>query len=410
MKRLFSVVTLAILAAIIVLAVIPTLAGGPVDFAGYCSAHGYGAPYNNGPDWYCSGSSFILNMNDVCVWQYGSGARAVNSGGWSCDGGSSTSTTTGSTGSGGTQNSGGSAVNIAGYCSAHGYGAPYSSGRDWYCGGSSFIVSMDTVCQWQNGSNATSSNVMDPNSWRCIGSGNAPSPQNNPQPTSVPQTTTNTGGSTTTETTNSGNSAGTYIGSTTPPTSGDYVQVLETDLRVRAFPNTSSDILGYVVQWHYYPLYEMRDGFALITGSLGSGWVSLEFVQVYEMPNSDASENEQSSGYMYRYSVCEVNRESAWWYDDPSSILTFIPNASVRVLEILYDIADGISTAVSLSRTMPDKVVVVFWEDMRDGSLFLDVYWYYPDYMELRHRYEMDSLEDNPCDVIYALSEIDPQG
>jgi hypothetical protein len=71
-----------------------------------------------------------------------------------------------------------------------------------------------------------------------------------------------------------------YEGEASPP-GGDYLQVNVANLRVRMGPSTSWCMNGYAVQGNYYPVHEVRDGWALITGTYGAGWLSTSYVTLY---------------------------------------------------------------------------------------------------------------------------------
>jgi len=81
-----------------------------------------------------------------------------------------------------------------------------------------------------------------------------------------------------------------YAGESSPP-GGEYLRVNVANLRVRMGPSTSWCINGYAVQGRYYPVHEVRDGWALITGTYGAGWLHTDYVTLF----GSATGSQQSS-------------------------------------------------------------------------------------------------------------------
>ena len=76
--------------------------------------------------------------------------------------------------------------------------------------------------------------------------------------------------------------------------SGHYVRAGFDDIRIRSGSGTSYDQLGLLIENHYYPVLQERNGWVQIQGSKGTGWVSLDVVE--EFGGSGSSNSSNSSG------------------------------------------------------------------------------------------------------------------
>lgn len=168
MKKVLFALLLAIFAIFVLPLRSTALAANTLQVERYCRDHGKGKPYTNGRDWYCEGSSFILSVDQICRWQSGPQYRGKSTNvldpqSWTCEKPETVLKLSRPLPS----NQKG--LDVYRFCLSHGKGSPFTRGRDWYCEKSSFVVSMNEVCRWQNGENsrAVSDSYMDPFSWRC---------------------------------------------------------------------------------------------------------------------------------------------------------------------------------------------------------------------------------------------------
>ncbi len=259
---------------------------GPISIGGYCN-NTLGIPGEPTPVqgiWKCADGSMVM-YDLVCAAQYGPGYTAYSPNpqdpySWGCipleqpaQPPAPPPPPVGETAAS-PANTGGATrlpMDIAGFCNqAIGQaGSPYVVGNTWYCSGGWFVT-YELVCDWQFGLKyvAQSDDPGNAYAWGCgIGNRTEQVPVTGgsnpkvPPPAPLPDRAL-------------------YAGSGAPPTSGDYVQMNASRVNIRAFPGTDQTILGVVQQYDYYPLYETRDGWGLISGSLGSGWVYLELASV----------------------------------------------------------------------------------------------------------------------------------
>ena len=77
--------------------------------------------------------------------------------------------------------------------------------------------------------------------------------------------------------------------------SGNYVRAGFDDIRIRSGAGTNYDQLGLLVENHYYPVLQERNGWVQIQGSKGTGWVSLTVVEEFGGSSSSSSSSSSNS-------------------------------------------------------------------------------------------------------------------
>lgn len=251
----------------------------------------------------------------------------------------------------------------------------------WRCEDSSgnlHSISIQDACNEQYGSGyrAEFRDMNDQNSWYCARESQPenPPPQNpppaaqaNPQPQQsqssapVAQPAIVTDGCT-------DHPEQVYAGSSSPP-GGDYLRVNVANLRVRMGPSTSWCMNGYAVQGRYYPVHEVRDGWALITGTYGAGWLATGYVTLY---GSYASHNPApapnpapaSSGTLI--ASCEITDRWSIAKSEYGQNLNFLDYLLISgapsplfdaVAQALDYVGLGVNAAALATSELPDRIV-----------------------------------------------------
>ncbi|UYN90093.1 MAG: SH3 domain-containing protein [Anaerolineales bacterium] len=181
-------------------------------------------------------------------------------------------------------------LDLDGYCRSKGYSKAElveNNAYGWRCkGADGSLHNMDLydACHWQYGGQLPTPQFSDFNnaySWKCFGG-------NTQSPTIAPPSSGNSSGGSTGGSGNSGSGSGNsgpsggsvtyYTGSSNSPSTGAFVQVSSSGLRIRTGPGTGYSILGQVVRGHYYSLLEQSGSWGKVDTNQGSGWISLDYV------------------------------------------------------------------------------------------------------------------------------------
>lgn len=159
-----------------------------------------------------------------------------------------------------------------------------------------------------------------------------------------------------------------YAGESSPP-GGDYLRVNVSGLRVRMGPSTSWCMNGYAVQGRYYPVHEVRDGWALITGTYGAGWLSTGYVTLYgsyapRNPAPAPNPAPASSGTLI--ASCEITDRWSIAKNEFGQNLNFldyllISGAPSPMFDALAQALDyiglGVNAAALATSELPEKIV-----------------------------------------------------
>jgi hypothetical protein len=180
-------------------------------------------------------------------------------------------------------------LDLDGYCKSKGFAGVTlieNTAYGWNCkatNGTTYGMDLFDACKWQYGGALPTpkySDFNDPYSWQCFSENAQPTSTQNSVPNNNSSTNNSDSSSAQSNNNESGNSIKLFTGSTNPPSSGEYLHVNETGLRIRSGPGASNTALGHVIKGNYYPLLKTSGNWGLIQTKRGDGWVSLSYVTI----------------------------------------------------------------------------------------------------------------------------------